>query len=185
MLSPYRVIDLSDERGQLCGQILGDLGADVILVEPPGGSRARTIGPFYRNHAEPNQSLHFWAFNRDKRAITLDLDHHDDRLRLQQLAAGADFLVESADPGYFAQRGLGYAELAALNPGLIYISISAFGQKGPKAGNTATDLTLVAAGGPMMLQGDDDRPPIRIVVPQAYLHASADAAAAALIAHHQ
>jgi crotonobetainyl-CoA:carnitine CoA-transferase CaiB-like acyl-CoA transferase len=185
MLSPYRVIDLSDERGQLCGQILGDLGADVILVEPPGGSRTRAMGPFYRNSVHPNQSLHFWAFNRNKRAITLDLDNNDDRLRLRHLAAGADFLVESADPGYFAQRGLGYAELAALNPGLIYISISAFGQNGPKASNAATDLTLVAAGGPMMLQGDDDRPPIRIVVPQAYLHASADAAAAALIAHHQ
>jgi crotonobetainyl-CoA:carnitine CoA-transferase CaiB-like acyl-CoA transferase len=185
MLSPYRVIDLSDERGQLCGQILGDLGADVILVEPPGGSRARVRGPFYQNLAHPNRSLHFWAFNRNKRAITLDLDKIDERLRLKQLAAGADFLVESADPGYLAERGLGYADLAALNQGLIYISISAFGQNGPKAGNAAADLTLVAAGGPMMLQGDDDRPPVRIVVPQAYLHASADAAAAALIAHHQ
>ncbi|MBV8362925.1 MAG: CoA transferase, partial [Deltaproteobacteria bacterium] len=185
MLSPYRVIDLSDERGQLCGQILGDLGADVILVEPPGGSRARARGPFYRNIANPNQSLHFWAFNRNKRAITLDPDNADDRERLKQLAANADFLVESADPGYFAQRGLGYADLAALNQGLIYVSISAFGQNGPKAGNAAADLTLVAAGGPMMLQGDDDRPPVRIGVPQAYLHASADAAAAALIAHHQ
>ena len=185
MLSPYRVIDLSDERGQLCGQILGDLGADVILVEPPGGSRARARGPFYRNIANPNQSLHFWAFNRNKRAITLDLDNADDRQRLKQLAAGADFLVESADPGYFAQHGFGYADLAALNQGLIYISISAFGQNGPKSGNVAADLTLVAAGGPMMLQGDDDRPPVRIGVPQAYLHASADAAAAALIAHHQ
>jgi crotonobetainyl-CoA:carnitine CoA-transferase CaiB-like acyl-CoA transferase len=185
MLSPYRVIDLSDERGQLCGQILADLGADVILVEPPGGSRARARGPFYRNIANPNQSLHFWALNRNKRAITLDLDNTDDRHRLKQLAASTDFLVESAGPGYFAQRGLGYADLAALNHGLIYISISAFGQNGPKADNIAADLTLVAAGGPMMLQGDDDRPPVRIGVPQAYLHASADAAAAALIAHHQ
>jgi len=185
MLSPYHVIDLSDERGQLCGQILGDLGADVILIEPPGGSRARQRGPFYRNEGNPNHSLHFWAFNRNKRAITLDLDNPDGRFQLKQLAAGADFLIESAEPGYFAQRGLGYADLAALNQGLIYVSISAFGQNGPKASNVAADLTLVAAGGPMMLQGDDDRPPVRIVVPQAYLHASADAAAAALIAHHQ
>ena len=185
MLSPYRVVDLSDERGQLCGQILGDLGADVILVEPPGGSRTRARGPFYRNIANPNQSLQFWAFNRNKRAITLDLDNADDRVRLKQLAASADFFVESADPGYFAQRGLGYADLAALNDRLIYVSISAFGQNGPKAANAATDLTLVAAGGPMMLQGDDDRPPLRIGAPQAYLHASADAAAAALIALHQ
>jgi crotonobetainyl-CoA:carnitine CoA-transferase CaiB-like acyl-CoA transferase len=185
MLSPSRVIDLSDERGQLCGQILGDLGADVILVEPPGGSRARKLGPFYKNTENPNHSLYFWAFNRNKRAITLDLDQRGDLLRLKQLAAGADFLIESADPGHFAQRGLGYDDLAAFNRRLIYISISAFGQNGPKASYAASDLTLVAAAGPLMLQGDDDRPPVRIVMPQAYLHASADAAAAALIAHHE
>jgi crotonobetainyl-CoA:carnitine CoA-transferase CaiB-like acyl-CoA transferase len=185
MLSPYRVIDLSDERGQLCGQILGDLGADVILVEPPGGSRARSLGPFHKHTTDPDRSLYFWSFNRNKRAITLDLDRTDHQLRLKELIAGADFLIESAEPGYFAQRGLGYADLAGLNPSLIYISISAFGQSGPKASNVASDLTLIAAGGPMMLQGDADRPPLRIVVPQAYLHASADAAAAALIAHHQ
>ncbi len=185
MLSPYTVIDLSDERGQLCGQILADLGADVILVEPPGGSCARALGPFLENRKDPNRSLHFWAFNRNKRAITLDLDKSDDHFRLKQLIAGADFLIESAEPGYFSSRGLGYPELAELNPSLIYISISAFGQNGPKARNAASDLTLIAAGGPMMLQGDADRPPIRIAAPQAYLHASADAAAAALIAHHQ
>jgi crotonobetainyl-CoA:carnitine CoA-transferase CaiB-like acyl-CoA transferase len=165
MLSPYRVIDLSDERGQLCGQILGDLGADVILVEPPGGSRARNLGPFFRNITHPNHSLQFWAFNRNKRSITLDLDNADDLLRLKQLAATANFFVESAEPGYFARHGLGYEDLAALNRRLIYISISAFGQTGPRTRHVATDLTLVAAGGPMMLQGDDDRPPVRIVVP--------------------
>ncbi|HJU11009.1 MAG TPA: CoA transferase, partial [Candidatus Binataceae bacterium] len=185
MLSPYRVLDLSDERGQLCGQILGDLGADVILVEPPGGSPARRLGPFYKNSTDANQSLYFWAFNRNKRAITLDLNNEQGVLRLRQLAAEADFLIESAGPNYFARFGLHYPQLAALNPRLIYVSISAFGQNGPKAQNAASDLTLVAAGGPMMLQGDEDRPPPRIVVPQAYLHASADAAAAALIAHHQ
>jgi crotonobetainyl-CoA:carnitine CoA-transferase CaiB-like acyl-CoA transferase len=185
VLSPYRVIDLSDERGQLCGQILGDLGADVILIEPPGGSRIRTLGPFYKNSEDPDQSLQFWALNRNKRAITLDIEKPRDLLRLKQLVANADFLIESADPGYFAERGLGYTELAPLNPRLIYISISAFGQDGPKAKNAATDLTLIAAGGPLMLQGDHDRPPLRIGVPQAYLHASADGAAAALVAHHQ
>src|SRR5712691_1640408 len=135
MLSPYRVIDLSDERGQLCGQILGDLGADVILVEPPGGSSARLRGPFFRNEVNPNYSLYFWGFNRNKRSITLDLEDRDDRVRLKKLVAGADFLVESAEPGYLAAHGLGYSDLAALNPGLIYVSISAFGQDGPKARN--------------------------------------------------
>jgi crotonobetainyl-CoA:carnitine CoA-transferase CaiB-like acyl-CoA transferase len=81
MLSPYRVLDLTNERGQLCGQILGDLGADVILVEPPGGSRSRR-GPFYQDEPHPDRSLYFWAFNRNKRGVTLDLDNADDRGKL-------------------------------------------------------------------------------------------------------
>ena len=185
MLSPYRVIDLSDERGQLCGQILADLGADVILVEPPGGSRGRSRGPYYKNEPHPNYSLPFWGYNRNKRSVTLDFDDADDRVKLESLIAGADFLIESSGPGYLEEYGLGYTRLAALNPSLIYVSISAFGHSGPKARYAETDLTLVAAGGPLMLQGDADRAPVRIVEPQAYLHASADAAAAALLAHHE
>ncbi|HKV53990.1 MAG TPA: CoA transferase, partial [Candidatus Binataceae bacterium] len=100
MLSPYRVLDLSDERGQLCGQILGDLGADVILVEPPGGSRARQRGPFYGNEVHPDRSLNFWAFNRNKRAITLDFNEAADRARMERLIRGADFLIESSGPGH-------------------------------------------------------------------------------------
>jgi len=185
MLSPYRVLDLSDERGQLCSQILADLGADVILIEPPGGSRARRRGPFFGGEPQVDRSLHFWGFNRNKRGITLDLDQASDRTQLKRLAAGADFLIESADPGYLAERGLGFVDFAATNPALIYVSISAFGQDGPKSRQVASDLTIVATGGPLLLQGDADRAPTRIVVPQAFLHASADAAAAALIAHHE
>jgi crotonobetainyl-CoA:carnitine CoA-transferase CaiB-like acyl-CoA transferase len=186
MLSQYRVIDLSDERGQLCGQILGDLGADVILVEPPSGSRARFRGPYYNCEARPDFSLPFWAYNRNKRSVTLGFERSDDDLRkLLDLIASADFLIESSTPGYLEQYGLEYAKLSALNPRLIYVSISGFGQIGPKASYAESDLTIVAAGGPLILQGDEDRAPVRIVEPQAYLHASADAAAAALIAHHE
>lgn len=185
MLSPYKVLDLSDERGQLCGQILGDLGADVVLVEPPGGSRARHVGPFYKDQPHPDRSLRFWAFNRNKRSIVLDLDREQDRNEFRKLVTAADFLIESATPGTWAARGLGHAELSTLNPRLIYVSISAFGQDGPKAHHAESDLTLVAAGGPLLLQGDADRPPLRITVPQAFMHASADGAASALIAHHE
>jgi crotonobetainyl-CoA:carnitine CoA-transferase CaiB-like acyl-CoA transferase len=185
MLSPYKVLDLTDERGHLCGQILGDLGADVVLVEPPSGSRSRHTGPFYKDQPHPDRALGFWAFNRNKRSITLALDLETDRNQLLSLAAAADFLIESGAPGALAQRGLGYSALAVLNPSLIYVSISAFGQNGPKANFADSDLTVVAAGGPLLLQGDSDRAPLRITVPQAFLHASADAAAAALIAHHE
>jgi crotonobetainyl-CoA:carnitine CoA-transferase CaiB-like acyl-CoA transferase len=185
VLDPYRVIDLTNERGQLCGQILGDLGADVIIVEPPGGSSARRLGGFYKDEPHPDRSLYFWAFNRNKRAITLDLDTENGRSELKRLVARADFLIESATPGHLPELGLGYEDLSTINPALVYVSISAFGQDGPKAEYIDSDLTVLAAGGPLALAGDADRPPVRITVPQAFLHASADAAAAALIAHHE
>src|SRR5689334_17184855 len=86
MLNPYRMLDLTTERGLLCGQILGDLGADVIKVEPPGGSPARRLAPFYEGIAGPNPSIYWWAYNRNKRSITLNLETDEGRELLYQLA---------------------------------------------------------------------------------------------------
>jgi crotonobetainyl-CoA:carnitine CoA-transferase CaiB-like acyl-CoA transferase len=185
MLSPYRVLDLTTERGLLCGQMLGDLGADVIKVEPPGGSPARMIPPFFGDQPHPDRSLYWWAYNRNKRSITADLEHPQGREIVLSLIKRADFLIESFNPGYLESLGLGYPELAALNPALIYVSITPFGQDGPKANYADSDLIVMAAGGPLVLTGDDDRPPVRLSVPQGYLHASADAAVGALMAHHE
>jgi crotonobetainyl-CoA:carnitine CoA-transferase CaiB-like acyl-CoA transferase len=185
MLSPYRVLDLTNERGLLCGLTLGDMGADVIKVEPPGGSSARGIGPFYKDAPHPDRSLYWWAYNRNKRSITLDIERDAGRDLLRRLAERSDFLIESHDPGYLARRSLGYTDLASINPALIYVSITPFGQDGPKATYADSDLILMAAGGPLILAGDEDRPPVRLCIPQAYLHASADAAVAALAAHHE
>jgi crotonobetainyl-CoA:carnitine CoA-transferase CaiB-like acyl-CoA transferase len=185
MLSPYRVLDLTTERGLLCGQMLGDMGADVIKVEPPGGSPARAIGPFYHDAPHRDRSLYWWAYNRNKRAITLDIEGDAGRDLLRRLTERADFLIESFSPGYLAQRGLGFDDLARVNPALIYVSITPFGQDGPKANYADSDLILMAAGGPLILAGDADRPPVRLSIPQAYLHACADAAVAALAAHHE
>ncbi len=185
MLSPYRVLDLTTERGLLCGQILGDLGADVIKVEPPGGSPARNLGPFYQDQPHPDRSLFWWAYNRNKRSITLDITTPEGKAILQRLVASSHFLIESDTPGELAQHGCGYANVAALNPALIYVSISPFGQDGPKAHYADSDLIILAASGPLVLTGDDDRPPVRVSVPQGYAHAGAQAAAAALIAHHE
>jgi crotonobetainyl-CoA:carnitine CoA-transferase CaiB-like acyl-CoA transferase len=186
VLGPYRVLDLTNERGLSCSQILGDLGADVIQVEPPGGSPARRIGPFYRDEPEPDRSLFWWAYNRNKRGITLDLEREDGRAILRDLVRTADFLVESEAPGALAARGLGFAELAAINPKLIYVSITPFGQSGPKMSYADADLVILAASGPLLLTGDEDRPPVRLgAVAQGYLHASADGAVAALVAHHE
>jgi crotonobetainyl-CoA:carnitine CoA-transferase CaiB-like acyl-CoA transferase len=165
--------------------MLGDLGADVVQVEPPGGSPARRIGPFVDDVPHPDRSLHWWAYNRNKRSVTLDLDAVEGQAILRRLAEGADFLIESDAPGTQAARGLGYADLAAVNPKLVYVSISPFGQDGPKAQWADSDLVLMAAAGPLLLTGDADRPPVRLTVPQAYQHASAEAAGAALIANHE
>src|SRR5258708_30767831 len=185
MLTPYRVLDLTTERGLLCGQMLADMGADVIKVEPPGGSPARQIGPFYKNQPHPNRSLYWWAYNRNKRSITLDIERDQGRALLRRLVERADFLIESNNPGYLSERELGFADLAGQSPSLIYVSITPFGQDGPKATYADSDLIIMAAGGPLLLAGDEDRPPVRLSIPQAYLHASADAAVGALAAHHE
>jgi crotonobetainyl-CoA:carnitine CoA-transferase CaiB-like acyl-CoA transferase len=185
VLSSYRVLDLTTERGLLCGQLLGDMGADVIKVEPPGGSSARNIGPFFNDQPHQDRSLYWWAYNRNKRSITLDLEKVRGREIFRKLVARADFLIESNNPRYFAERGLGFPELSKINPRLIYASITPFGQNGPKANYADSDLIIMAAGGPLVLAGDEDRPPVRLSVPQAYLHACADTAVALLAANHE
>jgi crotonobetainyl-CoA:carnitine CoA-transferase CaiB-like acyl-CoA transferase len=185
MLSTCRVLDFTTERGLLCGQILADLGADVIKIEPPGGAPVRRLPPFFKDEAGPERSIYWWAYNRNKRGITLNLDNVEGCDIVRRLAASADFVIESENPGYMAGRGLGYRELSAINPKIVYVSITPFGQDGPKASYADSDLIVMAAGGVLILYGDEDRPPIRMSVPQAYLHASADAAAAALIAFYE
>src|SRR5262245_58269374 len=159
MLSPYRVLDLTDERGLLCGQMLGDLGADVIQIEPPGGSPARRLGPFAGDVPHPDRSLAWWAYTRNKRSVTLDVTDPAGRDRLLELVRSAHFLIESETPGVRAVQRLDYEDLAVINPALIYVSITPFGQTGPRARWAASDLTVWAAGGPLILTGDSDRPP--------------------------
>src|SRR5277367_3974678 len=162
MLTPYRVLDLTTERGLLCGQMLGDMGADVIKIEPPGGSAARAIGPFYNDAPHPDRSLYWWAYNRNKRAVTLDIERDAGRELLLRLVERADFFIESDNPGHMARHHLGFDDLAKINPALIYVSITPFGQDGPKASYADSDLIIMAAGGPLILAGDADRPPVRL-----------------------
>jgi crotonobetainyl-CoA:carnitine CoA-transferase CaiB-like acyl-CoA transferase len=185
VLAPYRVLDLTTHRGLLCGRILADLGADVIQIEPPGGSPARHHGPFAGDAPDPERSLFWWAYARGKRGITLDPSRPAGRELFLRLVARADFVVESEAPGTLAAWGLDHDALAVANPRVVTVSITPFGQHGPKATWADADLVLLAAGGPLVLQGDDDRAPVRLPVPQAYLHAAADAAVGALVAHHE
>jgi crotonobetainyl-CoA:carnitine CoA-transferase CaiB-like acyl-CoA transferase len=185
MLEHCRVLDLTTERGFLCGQILGDLGADVIKIEPREGVPARQSPPFLKEHPGLDSSIPWLAFNRNKRGITLNLESEEGCSLLRRLAIRADILIESENPGAMAARKLAYRDLRELNPALVYVSITPFGQDGPKATYNDSDLILMAASGVLILMGDEDRPPLRMSVPQAYLHASADAAGAALIAYYE
>jgi crotonobetainyl-CoA:carnitine CoA-transferase CaiB-like acyl-CoA transferase len=172
MLSPYRVIDLTDSRAALGPLMLANLGAEVIRVEPPG-------------FAPPEEeALQYAVSNRGKRRIALDLEAPADRERFFELVKTADFLFENAAPGAMAARGLGWEQLRALNPALVYVATTPFGQDGPYAHYRTTDLVLAAMGGMMALNGDPDRPPVRVTVPQCWHHAAAESAVGALVAHH-
>ncbi len=176
MLGQYRIVDLTDERGNLAAFVLAGLGADVVLVEPPGGSAARRRGPFAGDVEDPERSLTFWGWNRGKRSTVIDLDTAAGQAALAELCADADAVFEcGAVP-------VDLAALRAANPALVTASITAFGATGPKAGWPATDLTINAAACQLAMTGDEDRAPVRTSVPQVYLHASADAAAGVMMA---
>jgi crotonobetainyl-CoA:carnitine CoA-transferase CaiB-like acyl-CoA transferase len=185
MLSPYRVLDLTDERGLLCGKIFADLGADVLQIEPPAGNTARRVAPFYHDDPGPDHSLFWWAYAANKRSVTLDLTRADGKALFERLVASAHFLIESGRPGELAALGLGYDRLAGINPALIVASITPFGQTGPYATYLASDLVGMGLGGFMYVTGDPDRAPLRVGFPHFYLHGSAAAAAGAMLAHSQ
>ncbi len=181
MLSPYIVLDLTDERGELGPMLLADMGADVIRVEPPGGSTARQRGPMLDNA----HSLQFAAYNRNKRSIVLDPDKAADTQTLADLIQRADFLFTSAPQSPALVYGIDFAEAKAINPHIIYIQISPFGSTGPYADYAANDLVVAAMGGPVALQGMVGRPPVRVSVHQVWRHAGAEAAAGAMVALHR
>ena len=183
MLAGIRVLDLTDQRAELTGRLLADLGAEVLKIEPPTGSPARRIAPFdERPGAGPGRSLYWAAVGLGKQSAVLDLEQPADRATLRDLARRADILVESFDPGTMERWELGESELRAANPRLVYLSVTPFGQHGPKAHWPASELTLEAAGGRVAVQGDGDRPPLPVGYPQAAFHTAARAAADCIIA---
>ena len=179
-LSPYRVLDLTAEIGGLSTMLLAGLSAEVIRVEPPGGHPTRRRGPMLRE--DINSSLYWAQMNAGKRSILLD--DEADRERLRQLCETADVLFESEAPGVMASRGLGYEDLRERASQLIYVSITPFGQTGPKSMWAASDLIGHVSGGLSSLVGDPDRAPLRPSVEQAYNITALNAGSAAMIALH-
>jgi len=164
-LAGLRVLELADEKGQFCGKLLADLGADVIKVEPPGGDETRDVGPFLDGVPHRERSLYFWHYNTSKRGITLRIESPEGGEILRRLARTADVILETYPPGYLPGLGLGYDDLARLNAGLVMCSLTPFGQTGPWRDYQTSDLLHLAAGGQMASCGYDpedapDAPPI-------------------------
>ena len=163
-LSSLRVVEIAHPRTGFAGKLLADMGADVILVEPPGGSMLRRVGPFAGDLPDLNRSLPFWYDNTSKRGVTANLDHPEGRTLLARLLERADVAIEAEPPGQLDTLGLGYRACAERNPRLIWCSITPFGHTGPYRDFAMTDLTSMALSGIMAVCGYDDvpgAPPIR------------------------
>ena len=183
VLEGLRVLELGGgEASQPCARLFGDFGADVIKVEPPGGDSGRRRGPFEGGGEDPERSLYFINFNRNKRSVVLDLEAEADRVALLGLARRADVVVEAFPPGRLDALGLGYEQLAGANPGLIYVSLTPFGHSGPFSHFQGTELTQQAMSGVMYIHGDGDARPCLVPAEQLYQLSSSHAFFGALAA---
>ena len=154
-LAGLRVVDFSRVlAGPFCTALLGDLGAEVIKVEPPTGDDYRAVGPFANG-----ESGLFAAMNRNKQSVVIDLKTDAGRELAQSLSANADVVVENFRPGVAEKLGIGYARLSEINPALVYASVSGFGQTGPESHRPAYDIILQAMCGLMDATGSPDGSP--------------------------
>ena len=178
-LEGVKVLDLSQGiAGPLCARLLADHGADVMKVEPPGGEAGRRMPPFHADQPGPERSLFFLLLNLNKRGVTLAIDTTEGADLLRRLVCEADIVIESFAPGHLNSLGLGYAQLAALRPGLVLTSITPFGQSGPCSGFEGEEIVAYAAAGVMGISGTSDREPLKHGGFQAQYQAGLAAAAA-------
>ncbi|MDE0355258.1 MAG: CoA transferase [Deltaproteobacteria bacterium] len=181
-LDGVRVLELAGAEGEYCGKLLADFGAEVIKVEPPEGSPSRHEPPFKDDRPGSDRSLPFLYFNANKKSITADLGTEEGRERVRSVSTEVDVLLESGAPGTLAALGLGYEDLRTANPGLVYASVTAFGQTGPYSGYRWSGLVAFAMGGLMYVSGKPSAPPVNAPGAQAFLVGSAHAALAILMA---
>jgi formyl-CoA transferase len=161
-LEGIKVLDLSRVlAGPYCTMMLGDLGADVIKVERPGeGDETREWGP----PDAAGESAYYLCVNRNKRGITVDLKAPEGREIIKKLAARSDIIIENYKVGTLARLGLGYEDIKKINPGIIYCSITGFGQYGPYKDRPGYDFIIQGMGGIMSITGDPDGPPMKVGV---------------------
>lgn len=161
-LAGLRVVELAHERCAFAGKLLADMGAEVTVIEPPGGAAMRDHAPFLNDEPHPERSLSWWQYHTSKRGVTLSLATVRGRELFRELVRRADVLIEAEPPGRMAELGLDYPDLEPERPELVYVSVTPFGRQGPSDAHT-TDLTLLAGGGPVWSCGYDDHslPPVR------------------------
>jgi crotonobetainyl-CoA:carnitine CoA-transferase CaiB-like acyl-CoA transferase len=183
-LDGLRVVELASESAAFCGRLLADFGADVILVEPPGGAPPRHYGPFVDDVPDPERSLYWWHYESNKYGVVIDLDDEDGRAQFRDLVATADIVLEAEPPGRLAALGVDAPDLRADDDALIWASLTPFGRDNPRTNEPATDLTVLASGGPVWSCGYDDHtiPPVRGGGNQGYQTASLHTAIAILVA---
>jgi crotonobetainyl-CoA:carnitine CoA-transferase CaiB-like acyl-CoA transferase len=183
-LAGMRVLELASEHAASAAKMLGDLGADVVVVEPPGGHRSRRYGPFADDVESPEHSLWWWYYNTSKRGIVLDLDDPAGAARFRALAGEVDVVLEGEAPGRLATLGIDHPDVLGEHPGIVWVSVTPFGRTTSRAHEPATDLTLLAGGGPAWSCGYDDHtlPPVRGGGNQAFHIGSVFAVAATLTA---
>jgi len=181
-LAGLRVLELAHERTAFAGKLLADAGADLQLLEPPDGCAQRSHAPFAGDRPDPERSLAFWHYNTSKRGLTLDLATPRGIALARELIAHVDVVLEGEDPGRLAALGLDAPAELARRPALVWVAITPFGRSAPRAAEPATDLTLLAGGGPVWSCGYDDHalPPVRGGGNQAY-HTGAHHAVMALL----
>ena len=186
-LNGVKVLDLTHHiAGPYCTKLLADFGAQVIKIERPGGDPARDLPPFYGDERHPEKSLPFLYLNTAKQSVTLNLKSDRGVRLLRELAKDADILVENFAPRVMPSLGLDFPALRELNPSLVMVSISNFGQTGPYRDYKATDMVEYALGGLMYIFGSYDREPLKHAFNQAQFKAGTNGAAAALMAlYHQ
>lgn len=184
LLDDVRVLEITNRlSGAFCAKLLADQGAHTIKIEPPGrGDAARYEPPFIGGRPHPDCSSLFLAFNTNKRGISLDITTATGQDLLLRLAAEADILVESFQPGYLDDLGLGYTALRQANPRLIVTSITPFGQTGPYRHYHSTDLIAQALGGFLFTTGDSGRPPMGTALEQTEVVAARNAVIAIMAA---
>jgi crotonobetainyl-CoA:carnitine CoA-transferase CaiB-like acyl-CoA transferase len=179
-----RVVELASEWTAFAGKLLGDLGAEVVLVEPPGGAPMRLYGPFAGDQRDPELSLWWWHYQTSKLGVTIDLSTTEGVSILRPLVASADIVLEGEDGDGLARVGADHSMFLAENTALIWVTITPFGRGTARSGEPATDLTILAGGGPVWSCGYDDHelPPVRGGGNQALHSAALHAVGATLVA---